>query len=208
MHSYIRSLLVFPVIAIALFVGACSSSPKPEGKPLPQLTFDNTQPLMVNVSNVNTDNRYNPGNDINDVSASFPTPPDMAFVQYIEQRFRPSLYTGKSALNVVIEGMHVYQNEKKPDGALNKWLGFNDMDHYDVFLAVRLTLVNDYGHEGSQARLEFRGDLNIPEHYSIAKREKTQLRFLETFMKNVDDEFVKTLRDKLHVLSTTSAVGR
>ena len=204
MHKIPDFKIFVSVLFLAVFLAGCSSSSKPEGKPLPQLTFDYVHPVMVNVAQVNVDNRYKPGDDLRDVSESFPTPPDMAMVEYVSQRFRPNVSSGRSALNVIIEDMHVYQKEQKPDGALDRWLGLNDMEHYDVFLAARLVLVDDYGHKGSQVRLEFHGDLDIPEHYSVAKREKAKMRFLEAFMKNVDDSFVKALRDKLHVAVTTS----
>lgn len=197
---YFRRLLQLAVTCGALTLAGCTTGSNPAGQPLAKLTFDQVQKLPVNVAHVNIDNRYKPGMDLRDVSDSFPTPPDMAVEEYIHERVQPDVMSGNSTLYVVIEDMHVYQSEDKAEGFWNHWLGSNDMDHYDVFMALRLYNINDYGHESQHVRLKFDGDLDIPQRYSMARREQTQLRFLEAFMKNVDKAFVKALRDKLKVL--------
>jgi hypothetical protein len=195
------SLLVFSVA-----IAGCTSAPKPEGKPLPQLTFSHVRPLMLNVASLNVENRYRPGEDLRDVSESFPMPPDMALMQYTQQRLRPSpAITDNSALNVIIEDMHVYQREEKPQG-MNGWLGLNDSDHYDIAMTVRMFAQTSYGAESPQATLHFTGDLKIPERYSIAEREAVQMKFLEELMLDVDEAYVRTLRDTLHVLRSDAPI--
>lgn len=183
---------------LSLGVAGCTSNPSPEGKPLPQLTFDHVQPLMVDVASINIDNRYQPGYDMEDVSESFPTPPDMAIQNYTERRLQPAGNTG--VLNVVIKDAHVYQSQVKPEGAVNRWFGMNDSDLYDILIKVSMFALNDSGERSPTVNMEFKSEMKIPEHYSIAEREAKQLEFLEELMKKVDQSYTKSLRDDLGLL--------
>lgn len=201
MNRKFRFTLMVCAAALSLSAAGCSSNGSPQGKPLPTLTFEHVEPLMVDVADVNIDNRFQPGFDMDDVSSSFPMPPDMALAKFTAQRLQPDGNSG--VLNVVIKDAHVYRSEVKPEGGLNQWFGMNDSDLYEVMMAVSMYSADDLGQRnGPMVDLTFSGDLKVPEHYSIAEREDSQLRFLETLMKEVDKSYVNALRGKLSLMAT------
>lgn len=187
-------------VCLLLVLGACSSS-SPEGKPLPDMTFKHVEPIIVRVSSVDIENRYDSAADLKDVSSSFPVPPDIALRRYAENRIKAAGFDEAGTLKFVIEDVHIYQSMVQPAGKFSGWLGVKRKDLYEVAMKIRLYIVADDGAEGIHSILNMRRSIAIPQSYSLAEKEQEKFKFLEMLMSDVDEAVIKTLGEKMELTS-------
>jgi hypothetical protein len=202
MKSPIFSLsYLFIVIAcVAFFTTGCASGPEAidEGY-MPELSFEHISPLSLSVAAVNIHNNYNSGFDSNDVSVSFPTPPDIVVRRYAEHRLFAT--SSEGALNFSIEDASVRHTYIEPKSMIGKWTRISGKDRYDVSVRIRLSQELSDGTELKHSVLTMENYLIVPESISISGRELKQLEFLEMLMKDVDAAVVKSLSDNFGIVA-------
>ncbi len=184
------------ILGSVLALGACSSS-SPEGKPLPDMTFAHVEPFSVNVASIEIENRYDPAIDAQDVSSSFPTPPDIALRRYAENRIHPAGSEG--TLKFIIDDVNIHHSLVQPIGNFAGWLGVKRKDLYEVSMKIRLYTVSNDGAQSVHSILNMRRSIAIPQGYSLAEKEQEKFLFLESLMKDVDETVVRTLSEKMHL---------
>ncbi|MCB1557064.1 MAG: hypothetical protein KDJ15_07110 [Alphaproteobacteria bacterium] len=188
-------LIVF-IGAVLFGLAGCSATPRPEGKPLPDMTFQHMPPFPVRVDQVEIVNRYDPDRDPADFSSRFPTPPDIALRRYAETRLQAAGEGG--TFFFVIEEAKVTETVLSPASPFLRWMGAAaDKDRYDVLMTLRLYQRFPDGAETPHAVLTFEKSLTIPRSRSLADREQEQFAFLELMMQDVDQVVTATIRDNL-----------
>ena len=176
------------IVCMAVFAGfgltGCTST-IPEGKPMPELTFEHMAPFPVNVAKIDVENQYDPASDPQDVSSSFPSPPDIMLRRYAENRLQPVGQQG--TLKFVIEDSHIHHSLVQPAGKFTGWLGIDRKDLYEVVMRLRMFEITADGHERTNAVLNLRRSISIPQRYSVAEKDIEKFKFLEMLMQDVDE---------------------
>jgi hypothetical protein len=191
-----NSKLLLLGLCVLPLLTACSSTSKSAGKPVPEMTFAHVEPIYVNVNAVDIENLYNPDKSENDVSSTFPTPPDIALRRYAEKRIKPSGQS-QDRLKFVIEEVQINHSYIEPSGSFSQLLKRGGKDHYDVEMRLGLYKFSPDGTMLDQSVFSLEKDITIPEGLSLAEREMEQLKFLEQLMNDVDQAVTSALRDKI-----------
>jgi hypothetical protein len=183
-------ILFFAVIAVT---SACTTK-IPQGQPLPELTYQHLKPYALQASRITIDNQYSPVTDPQDMSSSFPTPPDIAVRRYLENRFE----AGGTGNEIVfsIEEAYVYQRVEGQTGGLSALFGNRGKEVYDMMTKVRFYQRNALKEEGQSTTLTFERSLNLPQNYSLVQKEKAKLEFLESFIKSVDVAMLEAIESQ------------
>jgi hypothetical protein len=164
------------------------------------MTFAHLQPFAVSVARVEVEDHRTPAADANDVSSSFPTPPDVALRRYAESRLKATGTDG--TLRVVIEEGRVRHSTVRTGGKLEQWTATNEKDRYDVWTRVRLQNVYPDGRVGAQSVLSASRWVALPESLSIAQREGEQQKLIKTLIEqDLDKAITKALQNTLMLAS-------
>ncbi|MCB9978063.1 MAG: hypothetical protein H6862_00430 [Rhodospirillales bacterium] len=172
---------------------ACSGTLPTQQKP--DLTLAGLPPMAVNVGLIEVINRYDPSADPQDVSSSFPTPPDIALRRYGEARLKAAGVSGR--LQFIIENARVHQLVKDPDSKIQRWMQVNRREQYDILATVRLILLDEAGTERQGTVLTARRTLELPASLSVASREEKQVESLEALIKDMDVALVNGVYNTL-----------
>lgn len=168
---------------VVLCLGACSSTPRPEGKPLPLLTFAHLDPVAVDVGALKTQNEEDP------VSESFVVSPYRAIEDYLHSRFTPKGFRG--VLHAFIEEASVVHSYEPSQNKLGEFLDVAGQDVYDMTITLRLENLGEDERVAYGTVLTVRRLVRVSEHASIAERERRQLQGLEFLFKDIDSEVLR-----------------
>lgn len=188
MNKFILSLMGIAALGIA----SCASTAHVGGIPPAALTFENYQPMTLNVASSTVTEDYAVQNDPKDISGQFILAPSEAVKRYGARRF-PASGTGNGQFNISIEDARVYLEElKQPSKALS-WANIGTEDRYRLLMRLRVTSLPDHVDAKSSTVLKFERTLVMPASSSLAEREKKQLEFLETLIADIDAAIQRTL---------------
>ena len=198
--SHVLLLVFCSFLLVSPFaVTGCSSTAGLHGKPLPDMTFEHVEPLPLKVATVEVINKYSPGGDEQDVSASLPTPPDIALRRYAERRLQNDDVAG--ALKFVIEDAYVHHKEIVPEKGIMSWMKSEAKDIYNVVMKIRMYSLDAQGLQSDHSILTFRRSITIPQSYSLSEKEYEQFKFIEDMVAEVDGVVTSTLMHKLNLVS-------
>jgi hypothetical protein len=172
------------------------------GKPVPEMTFAHVSPLYLDVYDIEVENQYDPDRDPDDISSSFPTPPDIALKRYADTRLKAS-GSGGDILKFVIEDARVKHNYIQPEGRLSYWTKSGGKDHYNVQMRLRIYKIHSDGSESNQSVLKLERAISIPDTFNLSEREMEQLKFLEMLMDDVDEAVTSVITKKLDLDTST-----
>lgn len=189
-HNVFSVFLLSLVFAVGL--AGCTSTPHPEGKPLPQLTFQHLESVPLPVNEVEVVNNYDPGDNENDVSEVFPTPPDIAIRRYAENRLGAEGH-GSGVFGFTVENASVTYKELAPESQVMNWLDLGRKEQFIAHIRLKLSEMRPGGGEDG-IRMKFTKSLTIDSSASLAKRDRLKLEFLEALIADID----QTLIDFLH----------
>jgi hypothetical protein len=173
-----------------LAVAGCSSTNR-DGKPMPELTFENLPPVTLNASAVDFVLNYNPGEDKQDISSRFVMTPGDALRRYTAHRYVAG--GGDQTLRVMLDQGSIHIRELKQKNSALKWADIGTEDEYELNMAVRVVPIASDRREGTSMQWKFRRTLVMPQSVSLAEREKRQLEFLEKLMADIDKSMMEGL---------------
>jgi hypothetical protein len=168
----------FILLSLSLFPLACASTPHPEGKPLPALTFSYMQGIPVNVRHIEV--VAPPARE----PSGFVLSPGKTFQDYLNARF--SAQGQRDILRAVVTEADVMSSRKSSGGRVRKFLEIDGHDVYQVNMTVRLEHVTDSGQVLYSRELKAARTMNITEHASVAAREQHQFRGMEQMLREMD----------------------
>lgn len=181
----------FPRNAFAVFFalfllafGLWSCAEVPPARPAPDFALSNLPTMMVDVTSVDIVDRYNPAADPNDISTTFAIPPVEAVKAYGRGRIRAQGDNGR--LEFIIENASVHSKLREPDSKVQRWMGVNRKDQYEISVSVRLSVLDNAGVERKGTTLTARRNLEIPDTYSLATREEKQAQALVDLIRDLD----------------------
>jgi hypothetical protein len=173
-NYFFRALCVSFVLVIA----ACASAP--DGKPMPDLTFEQISPSSINVAAVKVTNEAtSPPSD------PFVVAPENATAQYLARRFTAAGAQG--VLNAVIEEARVRHLIKDSQNSAAKFLNVAKFDEYEIEVRIRFEhLETEFSNPLYKNTINAKRIVRVTEHASVAEREKRQLEALEILFKEID----------------------
>lgn len=198
--AFRRAVPSLVLAALLTAAGGCStpSTAPPAAETTARLTFADMAPLPVVVGAVQVVREYDPMNDPAG-GAYYPVLPDQALRNYAEARFRP---VGPShILKFVIADASVRHKLENSGHKVGDWLGVGRSEMYEISIVLRLYTETAPGaNDGTPpATLTFLRSTHIPADYSIEQREAEQLRFLDTFIRDIDRAVTDMLQQKMRL---------
>ena len=192
-QNNILNVCLFLLIMMGL--AACSSTTGgPDGKPLPDMTFEHIEKLALNVAEIEINNNYDPDRHDRDVSIDFPVSPDMAVRRYAENRFEPMGTRGKFVFT--LEDAKAEYRMTEPEGTFKRWLGVGRSEYYDVALSIRFYYVDGLKNESPHSLMTFKRSIKIPYEYTLAQKDLEQFKFVELLVQDVDLAITDTIKMK------------
>lgn len=186
-----KTLMMAAVAAVTLY--ACTGVRHP-GQPMPKLTFENYQPVMLNVQNSTVVEAYAGQADPQDIAGQFVVPPADAVKQYAAKRF-PANGMGDGHFTITIEDARVHMRSIDEKNRVLSWASIGKEDEYRVFLRLKVSPVPNGTRSSASTILKFDRTLVMPSSVPVAEREERQLKFLEKLMKDVDASIMNALND-------------
>ena len=165
MNKFILSLMGVAAIGLA----GCASTAHVGGIPQAALTFENYQPMTLNVATSSVVEDYEVQNDPKDISGQFILAPSEAVKRYGARRF-PAAGTGNGQFTIAIEDARVHLEElKQPSKALS-WADIGTEDRYRLMMRLRVTMLPDQVNAKSSTVLKFERTLVMKASASLAER--------------------------------------
>ena len=183
------SLLMGCVVVAGFAVAGCTSNVS--GKKLPELTFENVQPLYISAGRVQIANNYHPAVDDKDVSSRLPTRPDVAVQRWAERRLKTA--NGVGVMNFTIDSARVYEEHFGPANTVEKWTGQGSHTKYDAELKLSFSKQSDSRMNETRHGMTVTRSITVPDAWPIAKREEELQKFVETLVGDVDMTVTGTL---------------
>jgi hypothetical protein len=184
-------LLTAALASVALY--GCTSSHAP-GQPMPRLTFENYQPMTLNVQSSNVVEAYSVQNDPQDVASQFVMAPSEAVKRYVARRF-PATGMGDGHFTVAIEDARVHMRSIDQANKVLGWSGIGKEDEYRVMLRLKVTPLPNGARGAASTMLKYDRTIVMPASVTLAQREERQLKFLEELMRDVDQAITTALND-------------
>lgn len=187
-YTSILSVFILAVLGLP----GCMSTPSPEGKPLPQMTFAHVEPLPVNVAAVEVAGQPDPY-----FEADFVVSPYNAARNYLGRRFRAGGYDG--TLRLAVQSAKVTRSYAKSTQPVAGFLEVGGHDVYQVEMVIRLEHIGPSGHVLYGKTLTAKRAMNITEHASIAERERHQLESMEAMFSDLDPEVRRIVFEEMRL---------
>lgn len=202
--SHFVSLRALAVLIVAAGLWSCAQVPA--SRPAPDFALSNFPPMVVNASAVEVIDRYNPAADSSDISTTFAIPPVEAVKVYGNGRLRAQ--GANDRLEFIIENASVRHKLRQPDSSVQRWMGVNRREEYEILVSVRLSLRDNAGIERRGTVITARRSLDIPESYSLATREEKQAQALLELIRDLDRAAVNAVYNTLGLSVSRSPEAR
>lgn len=189
-------ILMIGVATSGMLMGA-ACAPTADGRAPAPLAFTHMAPFQVNAGHVEVINRYDHTINPQDISASLPTPPDVALTRYARSRLQAQGFEG--TLQFIIEDASVTSQIEEPESAMLGWMRMGVQDRYDALVNLRLIMVGADGRERSEGTVRLRRYITVPQSHSIARREQALSDMVRELMDDVDDAVTGTLRNQMRL---------
>lgn len=180
-----KHLLVTASLAF-LSLSACAASPETVSGPLPQLTFQNLQPLSIPVEKISLTNSYDPALTPNNKATSFPTPPDVALRRYFENRYDAKGKESDGTLEIVIEDASIKHRIIKSDNPVGALFGVGEAEEYDLDVVLTIRHISVAGNELAKSVVTYDKLKSYPTNMSLAELESELTVFIQEAIAGID----------------------
>jgi len=187
--SHLFSLL----LSALLFLGGCSHSPQPLGKPLPQLSYDNLNPYTIHGGSVRVQQSFSPDNEQQILVEEFPIAPDRLIQRYANRRFVTTGALEKLIFDIKDASIVKISDEENMVG----FLSGAATDYYKFNILITMTPVRADGLRVGPFTIKFSRDLSIPQNASLAEREFRQFEMLEKSIQAIDRAVTDMVQNKM-----------
>jgi hypothetical protein len=182
----------------ALFVlwplAGCESLPHPEGKPLPALTFERTDPLTLDVAKISVESLYR----LSANRPDFVTEPGLALERYLRTRFTPGLpLSGGGVLLFRIEDVALLHTHEPSLYTVARFLDLAGSERYALKIVLRVEHLDGSGRLIRGTALQAQRIITLSEHASLAYREQRQLEGMEALIADLDARLVPLLTEEM-----------
>lgn len=182
------------ILATFLVLGACSSSGI-DGKPPPDLTFQNVIPVNLPVSDITVERAagYNAASN----ATSFVVPFSDKIESYVRKKMQA--VGGDKRLKVVIEEASVKEHFQPSDNKVADFLKVAGFDVYDLSLVLNVMAQDSYG-GNKGVRLKLGRTIKVTEHASVAERELRQTEGVESLFRELDTNMTRITLQELDLI--------
>jgi hypothetical protein len=186
-------LILTSVLASVLVLTSCSSGT--DGKPPPDLTFQNVIPVNLPVSDINVERAsgYNAATN----ATSFVVPFSDKIESYVRRKMQAM--GGDKRLRVIIEDASVKEHFQPSDNKVAGFLDVAGFTVYDLSLVMNVRAEDSYG-GNKGVRLKLGRTIKVSEHASVAERELRQTEGVEALFRELDTNMTRITLQELDLI--------
>ncbi|MCB1783331.1 MAG: hypothetical protein KDI13_04990 [Alphaproteobacteria bacterium] len=189
------------IMTCALAACMLASCTSPAAEPLAKMTFANLNPFPVYVAAYEVKDSYRDfgtGAGGDEIIPPFATSPGLAVTDYFKNRYSANGTDGK--LIVDVQSSSVTHEMMGSENSVGKFLGVDRKDVYHISVIINLVVLDAGGYDRKEMKITAHREISIPETYSIADREKTQMESLDSMIDDLDGAVQKALRNEFQVM--------
>lgn len=183
--------IAYCVLGFALLAGCTTSLP--QGKYMPAQTFENLQPLSINVKS----KTVNAAPERNEAGATFPFDLSEMAQIYLNRKINP--VGAQNTLSAHVDEAVISDVYQKSDSKAIGWLGMGGFDVYEIRLKIRLEHRADNGDMLYGNVVNAQRQIKISQHKSMAEREQDQFEALEKLFLELDQRIDMILMEKMRL---------
>ncbi len=194
-RNRIKALLL--TCGALLTVTACTTTNAP---PPEQMTFDTLQPFPLYVASYEIQNQTGPmlGFADESVDAGFVASVNKTVDDYLHHRFSAVGTNGKFL--AVLKEASVKSSVQPSDNKIGAWLEVDKRDRFDMKVVVHMAVFGIGNYEKKGVDVIANRMLTVPEHVTLAERERLQMEALDNLIDDLDASIQQVLKEDFQVL--------
>lgn len=171
--------------AIMFIVAACAPLPKPEGKPLADITFAHLQPVSLPVSDIEIETGYNIASP---EAGYFKPTPDVLFKRYLTQRYAATRQENSGVLTISIPEISLQEKALRKDTPLQPWQRRQTL----LYILIKIDLRYDHPQFGRrETSLQARRTTILHENMTMAQRERKAQNVISKLINDLDGRLIE-----------------
>lgn len=186
-------------------VAACTSVIKKDGQPQPSLTFENYQPIDLNVDTYSVITNYEASRETNDRSSYFPVTPLNGIEMYLNKRFRASEVSAGEHFYVTILDASLPYKLINSENMFLSALDLNQKEEYTINYVLKLEKLNEDGVSQISTVMRYKKSEQFDRSLSLSELEQAYLTFLEGAIAELDDAIIKSMTQNFRVIDADNS---
>lgn len=189
-------LLLLACTALLGLTG-CVTTPAP---PPEQMTFDTLQPFPLYVASYEIQNQTAPMLGFSDesVDKGFVASVNKTVDDYLHHRFSSVGTNGKFL--AVLKEASVKRSIQPSDNRVGVWLNVDKRDRFDMKVVVHMAIFGVGNFEKKGIDVIANRMLTVPEHVTLAERERLQMEALDNMIDDLDASIQQVLKEDFRIL--------
>jgi predicted small secreted protein len=178
--------LIAIILHAAVILTACTNAAIPQGKPLPEMTYVQLEPVSIDVLEIDKIVKAELSSPYN---IYFKPSPKRSLERYLRQRFRPN-GRSEALLEIAVSDISLTEKKISEDSANPLW----PKNRTIVYLTLRYEIFYVYGKNGvKQSSLTASRSTVIHDDMSLAAREFAMQELINNLILDADEELVKNV---------------
>ena len=186
----IRAIVYLAITACLL---GCVQSPKPLGKPLPELTYGHLISYSIQGGAVEIRQSFQPDKEMLKIAREFPMTPGVLLNRYARSRFITAEVPFKMVFDIARASLAKKPLKENMIGILTG--AATEVYVLDVF--ITMSLFQPDGSLSSPYTISLKRELLIPDRASLAENEFRKFEFLEQALTDIDLAVTNIITKKL-----------
>lgn len=178
--------LIALVLHAGILLTACTNAAIPEGKPLPEMTYVQLEPVSIDVLEID---KIVKADLISPYNVYFKPSPKRSLERYLKQRFRPN-GRGEALLEIAVSDLSLTEKKINEESANPLW----PKNRTIIYLTLRYEIFYVYGKNGvKQSSLTASRSTVLHDDMSLAAREFAMQELINNLILDADEELVKNV---------------
>lgn len=180
-----------------LVVTGCTTTQAP---PPERMTFDTLQPFPLYVASYEIQNQTAPmlGFADESVDVGFVASVNKTVDDYLQHRFSAVGTNGKFL--AVLKEASVKSSVLPSDNKFGAWMEVDKRDRFDMKVVVHMAIFGVGSYEKRGIDVVANRMLTVPEHVTLAERERLQMEALDNLIDDLDASIQQVLKEDFQVL--------
>lgn len=185
------------VSALVLGAGGVVAGCTTVGPSLKSPAAEFSQRLGVDAARIQIIDTPNAAVYANDVSGSFPTPLDVALHSYVNNRLAAAGAEG--TFYITVEEARITRENIESASTLARRFNLDNRDRYTAQIRLRLSRENPVAPGAAYTETRVQRTWTIPDHLTIADREREQNAFMTQLLRDIDAAVVNGVNTTLSI---------
>lgn len=188
------SLLFLMVIVSGTLTGCTTPV---TNQSLPELSFQHMEPLSLNVSSVEIDQKFRLPFKAPNVGHLFPTPPTTALKNWLVRRINPIARQAGDRAVLTVHNAAVLEELLTKKVGLQAAFTKQQSERYTLTIEASLQIIDTMGFQKAITSVNNSRSITVSEDATINERDRIWFELTETTMKEFDAEMSQGIRQHL-----------